>query len=217
LLANPCNTVASIEKMVLTLEDCWSLLRVLACSATGRECSVYTTFSSGARRPGDLGGPEEYHVVVLDNGRSAMLGSRFQDMLRYIRCAACMNHCPVYGAVGGHAYGLWLGLSRPEGQCPDSGLDRRGPGGAAAQRRHLLRQARERLPCENTAARPDAALARTGIRGAPDPRRGTLGPGRLGLCRAPPGAAPADDPRRRRHARLGRKRGQFFSLPLAGG
>ncbi len=99
--------LASIEKIVPTLEDCISLLRVLARSATGQDFSVYTTFSTGARRPGDLDGPEEYHVVLLDNGRSAMLGTEFQDMLRCIRCAACMNHCPVYGAVGGHAYG-WV-------------------------------------------------------------------------------------------------------------
>ena len=99
--------LASIEKMVPTLEDCTSLLRVLARSATGQDFSVYTTFSTGARRPGDLDGPDEYHVVLVDNGRSAMLGSEFQEMLRCIRCAACMNHCPVYGAVGGHAYG-WV-------------------------------------------------------------------------------------------------------------
>ena len=74
------------------------ILRVLARSATGQEMSVYTTFSTGPRRPGDVDGPEEYHVVILDNGRSAMLGSEFQDMLRCIRCGACMNHCPVYHA-----------------------------------------------------------------------------------------------------------------------
>ena len=99
--------LASLEKVVPTLEDCASLLRVLARSATGQEFSVYTTFSTGARRPGDLDGPEEYHVVLVDNGRSAMIGTEFQDMLRCIRCAACLNHCPVYGAVGGHAYG-WV-------------------------------------------------------------------------------------------------------------
>ena len=99
--------LASIEKMVPTLEDAATLLRLLARSATGQDMSVYTTFSTGARRPGDLDGPAEYHVVLLDNGRSAMLGTEFQDMLRCIRCAACMNHCPVYGAVGGHAYG-WV-------------------------------------------------------------------------------------------------------------
>ena len=99
--------VASIEKIVPTLEDMSQILRVLARSATGQDMSVYTTLSTGPRRPGDPDGPEEYHVVLLDNGRSAMLGTEFQDMLRCIRCGACMNHCPVYHAVGGHAYG-WV-------------------------------------------------------------------------------------------------------------
>jgi L-lactate dehydrogenase complex protein LldF len=80
---------------------------VLARSATGQEMSVYTTFSTGPKRPADLDGPDEYHVVLLDNGRSALLGTEFQEILRCIRCGACMNHCPVYGAVGGHAYG-WV-------------------------------------------------------------------------------------------------------------
>ncbi len=105
--------ISSIEKIVPTLEDVAQMLRVLARSATGQEMSVYTTLSTGPRRkptktrPGDVDGPEEYHVVLLDNGRSAMLGGDFQDMLRCIRCGACMNHCPVYHAIGGHAYG-WV-------------------------------------------------------------------------------------------------------------
>jgi L-lactate dehydrogenase complex protein LldF len=99
--------LASIEKLVPTLEDVSQLLRVLARSATGQEMSVYTTLSTGPRRPTDADGPENYHVVILDNGRSSMLGTSFQEMLRCIRCGACMNHCPVYQAVGGHAYG-WV-------------------------------------------------------------------------------------------------------------
>jgi L-lactate dehydrogenase complex protein LldF len=99
--------LATIEKLVPTLEDASQLLRVLARSATGQDMSVYTTLSTGPRRHGDPDGPSEYHVVILDNGRSAMLGGPFQDMLRCIRCGACMNHCPVYNAVGGHAYG-WV-------------------------------------------------------------------------------------------------------------
>jgi L-lactate dehydrogenase complex protein LldF len=97
--------VASIEKIVPTLEDTSQILRVLARSATGQDMSVYTTFSTGPKREDDPDGPDEYHVVLLDNGRSAMLGTEYQDMLRCIRCGACMNHCPVYHAVGGHAYG----------------------------------------------------------------------------------------------------------------
>ena len=99
--------MASLEKIVPNLEDASTVLRVLARSATGQEMSVYTTFSAGPRREGDPDGPEGYHVVLLDNGRSNMLGTDFQDMLRCIRCGACMNHCPVYQAVGGHAYG-WV-------------------------------------------------------------------------------------------------------------
>jgi len=99
--------LASIEKLVPTLEDASVLLRVLARSATGQEMSVYTSFSGGPRRTGEPDGPQNYHVVILDNGRSRYLGTEFQPMLRCIRCAACLNHCPVYQAVGGHAYG-WV-------------------------------------------------------------------------------------------------------------
>ena len=99
--------VSSIEKVVPTLEDMTLFLRLLARSATGQEFTVYNTLSSGPRRPGDQDGPEHFHVVLVDNGRSEMLGSDFQEMLRCIRCSACMNHCPVYGAVGGHSYG-WV-------------------------------------------------------------------------------------------------------------
>lgn len=97
--------LASIEKVVPTLEDVATIMRLLARSATGQEMGVYTTFSTGPRRPGDPDGPEAFHVVLLDNGRSAMLGSEFEDMLRCIRCGACINHCPVYRSIGGHAYG----------------------------------------------------------------------------------------------------------------
>jgi L-lactate dehydrogenase complex protein LldF len=99
--------LASIEKVVPTLEDATLLLRLLARSATGQEFSTYTTVSTGPKRADDADGPEQYHVILLDNGRSALLGGEMQDMLRCIRCAACLNHCPVYGAVGGHAYG-WV-------------------------------------------------------------------------------------------------------------
>ncbi|MBK1663211.1 iron-sulfur cluster-binding protein [Rhodospirillum rubrum] len=99
--------VASLEKIVPTLDDAALVLRLLARSASGQDMSAYTTFSTGPRRPDDVDGPDAFHVVLLDNGRSDMLGTGFQEMLRCIRCAACMNHCPVYGAIGGHAYG-WV-------------------------------------------------------------------------------------------------------------
>ncbi|HET6467017.1 MAG TPA: LutB/LldF family L-lactate oxidation iron-sulfur protein [Geminicoccaceae bacterium] len=99
--------IASLEKVIPTIEDAFTLLRLLARSATGQEFSAYTTFMTGPKRPGDMDGPEDFHIVLLDNGRSRMLGSVFQDMLRCIRCGACMNHCPVYLRTGGHAYG-WV-------------------------------------------------------------------------------------------------------------
>jgi L-lactate dehydrogenase complex protein LldF len=99
--------ITSLEKLVPTLEDACTLLRVLARSATGQEFGTYTTFVTGPKRPADLDGPADFHVVLLDNGRSRIVGSEFQDVLRCIRCGACMNHCPVYLATGGHAYG-WV-------------------------------------------------------------------------------------------------------------
>lgn len=97
---------AGIEKLVPTLEHCTVMLRLLARSALGTEITQYTTFFNGPRREGDRDGPEEMHVVLVDNGRTALLAGEFRDMLRCIRCAACINHCPVYGVIGGHPYGF---------------------------------------------------------------------------------------------------------------
>jgi L-lactate dehydrogenase complex protein LldF len=99
--------LASIEKVVPTLEDTSVLLRLLARSATGQEITSYTTFFTGPRRGEDADGPEQFHVILVDNGRSRMLGGAYHEMLRCIRCGACLNHCPIYSAVGGHAYG-WV-------------------------------------------------------------------------------------------------------------
>ncbi len=99
--------LAGIEKIVPSIADAGLLLRVLARSATGQEMSAYTTFSTGPRRPDDVDGPDEFHVVLVDNGRSKLLGTEFEEMLRCIRCGACLNHCPIYQNVGGHAYG-WV-------------------------------------------------------------------------------------------------------------
>jgi len=102
---------SGIERVVPTLDDATTFLRLLARSATGQETETYTTVNTGPRRVNgemsDLDGPQEYHVVLVDNGRSKMLGGPFREMLRCIRCGACLNHCPVYTAVGGHAYG-WV-------------------------------------------------------------------------------------------------------------
>ena len=99
--------VTGIEKVVPTLEDCHLMLRLLPRSATGQDVTAYMSFFTGPKRPGDLSGPSSFHVVLLDNGRSGMMGSEFEEMLRCIRCGACLNHCPVYANIGGHAYG-WV-------------------------------------------------------------------------------------------------------------
>ena len=99
--------LATLEKVIPTLEDMTTILRILARSATGQEFSTYTTLSTGPKRPDDLDGPDAFHVILLDNGRSRLLGSEYREILRCIKCGACMNHCPVYGTVGGHAYG-WV-------------------------------------------------------------------------------------------------------------
>jgi len=98
---------AAIDKVVPTLEDASLLLRLLGRSATGQEITAYTTFTTGPKRDRDADGPREYHVVLIDNHRSEMLAGELRPMLRCIRCGACMNHCPVYGRIGGHAYG-WV-------------------------------------------------------------------------------------------------------------
>ncbi len=98
--------ITGIEKVVATLEDVTTLLRLLPRSATGQSISNYITLTTGTAQPGE-DGPGHFHIILLDGGRTSLLGSDMQAMLRCIRCGACMNHCPVYQSVGGHAYG-WV-------------------------------------------------------------------------------------------------------------
>jgi len=97
--------VTGVEKLVADLDDLGVLLRLLARSAVGERLSNYTTFVHGPRQPEETSGPANYHVVLVDNGRRELLGTEFREMLRCIRCSACINHCPVYTSIGGHAYG----------------------------------------------------------------------------------------------------------------
>ena len=97
---------AGIEKLVPTAAHAAMMLRLLVRSATGVALTQYTTFHTGPKRAGDLDGPDEFHIVLVDNGRTRMLaGEEMREMLRCIRCGACMNHCPVFNQIGGHAYG----------------------------------------------------------------------------------------------------------------
>lgn len=99
--------VTGIEKVLPTLEDLATAMRLLPRSATGQKTSNYFSLLTGPRGPGDEDGPEHMYVVLVDGGRTGLIGGEFQEMLRCIRCGACMNHCPVYQKVGGHTYG-WV-------------------------------------------------------------------------------------------------------------
>ena len=94
-----------MEKVIPRLADLPVFLKLLARAATGQTLSVYTNLITGPRRPGELDGPEEFHLVILDNGRSRVLATPFRESLQCIRCGACLNACPVYRRIGGHAYG----------------------------------------------------------------------------------------------------------------
>lgn len=97
--------VMGVERLVPRMRDLVPFLKLLARSSTGQPLTVYTTLITGPRRAADSDGPRELHVVLVDNGRRALLGGPFEDVLRCIRCGACLNACPVYRNVGGHAYG----------------------------------------------------------------------------------------------------------------
>jgi L-lactate dehydrogenase complex protein LldF len=208
--------IASLEKVVPTLEDATTILRVLARSATGQEQSVYTTFTTGPRRPDDADGPEQFHVVLLDNGRTGMLGSEFREVLRCIRCGACVNHCPVYAAIGGHAYG-WV-YSGPIGAVltPNLiGIEEAGhlPNASTLCGRcenvcpmriplpRMLRQLRERQYAQNQAPK----AVRFGLRGWAFLAR------RPGLYRLATAIGVAT------LGKIGRRKGRFRRLPMAGG
>jgi L-lactate dehydrogenase complex protein LldF len=94
-----------IERLVPSLADLAVMLQVLARSATGQRLTVYTDLVTGPRREGDPDGPGELHVVLVDNGRARILGTEEAEILYCIRCGACLNACPVYREIGGHAYG----------------------------------------------------------------------------------------------------------------
>ncbi len=99
--------ITGIEKVIPTLEDFATLIRLLPRSAVGQTIANYLTLTTGVKDAGETDGPEQMHIVLVDAGRTKFLGTDMQAMLRCIRCGACMNHCPVYQNIGGHAYG-WV-------------------------------------------------------------------------------------------------------------
>src|SRR5947208_10339389 len=99
--------ISGIEKIVPTLEDVATLMRLLPRSATGQSISNYVDILTGPEGAGELHGPDHMYFMLVDSGRTAVLGSDVREALRCIRCGACMNHCPVYQNIGGHSYG-WV-------------------------------------------------------------------------------------------------------------
>ncbi|MFP1828175.1 LutB/LldF family L-lactate oxidation iron-sulfur protein [Lonsdalea quercina] len=97
--------VMGMERLAPTFEEVDVLITLLARSAVGAQLTGYNTWLTGPREAGNVDGPEDFHLVVVDNGRSAVLGSEFRDILHCIRCGACMNTCPAYRHIGGHGYG----------------------------------------------------------------------------------------------------------------
>jgi L-lactate dehydrogenase complex protein LldF len=97
--------VMGIEKIAPTWDGSAAWLALLARSATGQPLSVYTTAITGPARPEDADGPQEVHIILVDNKRSAYVGTTYEEVLQCIRCGSCLNVCPVYREAGGHAYG----------------------------------------------------------------------------------------------------------------
>lgn len=97
--------LVGIEKVAPTWDDAAVWLQLLARSSTGQPLSVYTTVVTGPKKEVDEDGPEEVHIILLDNGRSNLVGGKYEEILQCIRCGACLNICPVYREVGGHTYG----------------------------------------------------------------------------------------------------------------
>ncbi len=99
--------ISGIEKIVPTMEDVCTLMRLLTRSSTGQSVSNYVDVLTGVKGEGEFHGTEHMYFIVVDSGRTAVLASEVKEALRCIRCGACMNHCPVYQNIGGHAYG-WV-------------------------------------------------------------------------------------------------------------
>jgi L-lactate dehydrogenase complex protein LldF len=96
--------VMGIEKIVPSWDEAAVWLSLLARSATGQPLSIYTNVITGPARPEDVDGPREVHIILLDNNRARLVGTKYEEVLECIRCGACLNICPVYREAGGHAY-----------------------------------------------------------------------------------------------------------------
>jgi L-lactate dehydrogenase complex protein LldF len=121
-------SLVGIEKIVPRMVDLAVMLKLLTRSATGAPITIYNNIFGGPRLAGEKDGPEEFHLVLIDNGRTEILASEYRETLRCIRCGACLNACPIYRKIGGHAYGsvsktrpaqpsAWHGLGNQTAKC----------------------------------------------------------------------------------------------------
>ena len=147
-----------IEKVIPRLKDLPVFLKLLARAATGQTLSIYTTLITGPRRAGEVDGPDEFHLVLLDNGRSKILASPYRESLQCIRCGACLNACPVYRRIGGHSYGGVY--SGPIGSILTPLFDSVAGNAAAAARLVAVRRMPGRLSRENQYPSHAGRLAR---------------------------------------------------------
>ena len=154
--------VMGMERLVADWQQLDLLINLLARSASGQHLSSYTNIITGPRREGEADGPDEMHVVILDNGRSDIVGTELQEILSCIRCGACLNVCPVYRQIGGHAYG-WV-YSGPVGAVLTPLLASQHEEAAElVQRVDAVRCVHGRLPSEHPAPRPVARAPATAV------------------------------------------------------
>ena len=151
--------VAGIEKMIPRAQDLAVFLKLLGRSGTGQALTVYTSFLSGPRRPGEIDGPDEFYVLLLDNGRTKLLADREKRQSLYcIRCGACLNVCPVYRKIGGHSFPV--GLFRADRRHYHAAIPGRHPRTGAAVRLEPVRRLRRSLPGQNQHSQGAARFAR---------------------------------------------------------
>ena len=167
-----------IERLVPTAADLGVMLQVLARSGTGQKLTVYTNIITGPRRPGEADGPEELHVVLVDNGRSDVLASELAEILYCIRCGACLNACPVYQQIGGHAYGSVY--SGPVGAVLTPGARRHRRLARPAARQQSVRRVQGSVPGADRHSADAAALRAKGVEAGESPQWVTLGMKALG-------------------------------------
>lgn len=184
-------SLMGMERIIPTWADLEVMATLLPRSATGQKLTVYMSGISGPRRALDSDGPEEMHIIIVDNGRSLQLGDPdFQELLNCIRCGACLNACPVYRHIGGHAYGG--PYSGPIGAVLKPALQKK-RGGVGRHRLRLqpVRRLLRSVPGQNSAARHARLLAQAQGRSRQYRPRRSMGHERLSLHHVRPQTAAA--------------------------